>query len=55
VARINPLRFVKPGGQRPDLDATLTKMLDGARAFDPSKVKAQDLAIAAMSASSAED
>ena len=52
VARINPLRFVKPGGPRPDVDATLTKMLDGARAFDPSKVKAQDLAIAAMSASS---
>jgi ParB family chromosome partitioning protein len=49
VARCNPLRFVKAGKDdaRPDFDRTIDKMLDGARKFDPSKVKAQDVAIAA--------
>ncbi|MBP6629510.1 MAG: ParB N-terminal domain-containing protein [Kofleriaceae bacterium] len=49
VARINPLRFVKtkPGEARPDLDKTLAKMLAGAKAFDPTKVKAEDIALAA--------
>jgi len=49
VARINPLRFVKPGKDdtRPDFDKTIDKMIDGAKKFDPSKVKAQDVAIAA--------
>ena len=49
VARINPLRFVKPGKDdaRPDFDKTIDRMLDGARKFDPSKVRAQDVAIAA--------
>jgi len=48
VARINPLRFVRGGGeQRPDFDKTIDRMLEGARKFDPAKVKAQDLAIAA--------
>ena len=49
VARINPLRFLKPGKDdaRPDFDKTIDRMLEGARKFDPSKVKAQDVAIAA--------
>ena len=49
VARVNPLRFVKPGKDdaRPDFDKTIEKMIDGAKKFDPSKVKAQDVAIAA--------
>ena len=49
VARINPLRFVKAGKDdaRPDFDKTIDRMLDGAKKFDPSKVKAQDVAIAA--------
>jgi ParB family chromosome partitioning protein len=49
VARINPLRFIKAGKDdaRPDFDRTIDRMLDGARKFDPSKVKAQDVAIAA--------
>ena len=49
VARINPLRFVKQGKDdaRPDFDRTIDRMLDGARKFDPSKVRAQDVAIAA--------
>jgi ParB family chromosome partitioning protein len=49
VARINPLRFVKAGKDdaRPDFDKTIDRMLDGARKFDPSKVRAQDVAIAA--------
>lgn len=57
VARINPLRFVKAGASdaRPDLDATLAKMLAGALAFDPTKIKAQDLAIAAASAGGGEE
>ncbi len=49
VARVNPLRFAKPGNDdaRPDFDKTIDKMIDGAKKFDPSKVKAQDVAIAA--------
>ena len=50
VARINPLRFVKakPGQPvRGDFDQTLARMLDGARAFDPSKIGAADIAAAA--------
>jgi ParB family chromosome partitioning protein len=49
VARINPLRFIKPGKDdaRPDFDKTIDRMLDGAKKFDPSKVKASDVAIAA--------
>jgi ParB family transcriptional regulator, chromosome partitioning protein len=49
VARINPLRFVKPGKDdaKPDFDKTIDKMIEGAKKFDPSKVKAQDVAIAA--------
>jgi ParB family chromosome partitioning protein len=52
VARINPIRFVKPGGERPDLGKTLAKMIESAKKFDASKVKAADIAIAAASASS---
>jgi ParB family chromosome partitioning protein len=49
VARINPLRFIKAGKDdaRPDFDKTIDRMLDGAKKFDPSKVRAQDVAIAA--------
>src|SRR4051812_1430268 len=49
VARINPLRFVKAGKDdaRPDFDRTIDRMLDGAKKFDPSKGRAQDVAIAA--------
>ena len=50
VARINPLRFVKakPGEPvRGDFDKTIGRMLEGARKFDPSKVKASDIALAA--------
>jgi ParB family chromosome partitioning protein len=50
VARINPLRFVKakPGQPvRGDFDRTLDKMMESAAKFDPSKVKAADIAMAA--------
>jgi len=50
VARINPLRFVKakPGEPvRGDFDKTIGRMMEGARKFDPSKVKASDIALAA--------
>jgi ParB family transcriptional regulator, chromosome partitioning protein len=49
VARVNPLRFVKAGKDdaKPDFDKTIDKMIEGAKKFDPSKVKAQDVAIAA--------
>ncbi|MEZ4365175.1 MAG: hypothetical protein R2939_02670 [Kofleriaceae bacterium] len=49
VARINPLRFVKAaaGAPPPDLMRTLDKMIAAAEAFDPSKIKAADLAVAA--------
>jgi ParB family chromosome partitioning protein len=49
VARVNPLRFVKPGKEdaRPDFDKTIGKMIEGANKFDPSKIRAQDVAIAA--------
>jgi ParB family transcriptional regulator, chromosome partitioning protein len=47
VARINPLRFAKLGAtEKADFDKTIDKMLDGAKKFDASKVKAQDVAIA---------
>ncbi len=58
VARINPLRFikVKPGQPiRADFDKTLDKMLASARTFDPSKVKAADIAAAAMMAGSSSE
>ncbi|MCW5800839.1 MAG: ParB N-terminal domain-containing protein [Deltaproteobacteria bacterium] len=49
VGRINPLRFLKMGKDdaRPDFDKTIDKMIDGAKKFDPSKIRAQDVAIAA--------
>jgi ParB family chromosome partitioning protein len=58
VARINPLRFIKAGKDdaRPDFDRTIDRMLEGAKKFDPSKVRAQDVAIAAaVGGSSGED
>ena len=48
VARINPLRFAKPGkDEKSDFDKTIDKMIDGAKKFDASKVKAQDVVLAA--------
>jgi ParB family chromosome partitioning protein len=50
VARINPLRWVKAKPGEPvkgDFDKTIDKMVDGARKFDASKVKAADIALAA--------
>lgn len=49
VARINPLRFVKskPGDAKPDFDKTIDRMIEGAKKFDASKVKAADVALAA--------
>ncbi len=50
VARINPLRWVKakPGQAiRAEFDATIAKMLEGAKKFDPSKIGAADVAAAA--------
>ncbi|MBI5482438.1 MAG: chromosome partitioning protein ParB [Deltaproteobacteria bacterium] len=47
VARCNPLRFQQGGagaGGGPDVDATVAKMLDAARKFDPAKVKPEHLA-----------
>ncbi|HEY6034558.1 MAG TPA: hypothetical protein VIV58_09875 [Kofleriaceae bacterium] len=48
VARVNPLRFAKSGpDEKADFDKTIDKMIDGAKKFDPSKIRAQDVAIAA--------
>jgi len=48
VARINPLRFVKSGkDEKADFDKTIDKMIDGAKKFDASKIKAQDVVLAA--------
>jgi hypothetical protein len=45
---VNPLRFAKLGpNDKADFDKTIDKMLDGAKKFDASKVKAQDVALAA--------
>jgi ParB family chromosome partitioning protein len=57
VARINPLRFVKSKPGEPlhaDFDKTLERMLEGARKFDPTKVKASDIALAAAMGGSEE-
>ena len=52
VGRINPLRFINPGkpgkdDAPPDFDKTIDKMIEGAKKFDATKVRAQDVAIAA--------
>jgi ParB family chromosome partitioning protein len=57
VARINPLRFVKANPGEPvrgDFDKTIERMMEGARKFDPSKVKASDIALAASMGASDE-
>ena len=46
VARINPIRWVKPGGEAPDHDATIAKMLANARKFDAGKVRADQVSSA---------
>lgn len=57
VARVNPLRFVKASKDDapPDFDKTIDRMIEGARKFDPSKVRAQDVAIAAAVGGAAEE
>jgi ParB family chromosome partitioning protein len=58
VARINPLRFLKPKDGEPvqaDFDKTVDKMMEGARKFDPSKVKASDIALAAAMGGGSEE
>jgi ParB family chromosome partitioning protein len=57
VARVNPLRFLKPGKDAPppDFDKTIDKMIEGAKKFDASKVKAEDVAIAAAAGGSSEE
>jgi len=57
VARINPLRFVKPGKEdaKADFDKTIDKMIEGAQKFDASKVKAADIAMAAAVGGSSEE
>jgi ParB family transcriptional regulator, chromosome partitioning protein len=48
VARVNPLRFAKPGkDDKADFDKTIDKMIDGAKKFDAGKIKAQDMVLAA--------
>jgi ParB family transcriptional regulator, chromosome partitioning protein len=55
VARVNPLRFAKPGkDEKADFDKTIDKMIDGAKKFDASKIRAQDVAIAAAVGGEAE-
>ncbi len=55
VARVNPLRFVKAGkDEKADFDKTIDKMIEGAKKFDPSKIRAQDVAIAAAVGGEAE-
>ncbi|MCK6549068.1 ParB/RepB/Spo0J family partition protein [Myxococcota bacterium] len=44
VARVNPIRFVK--GEPPGFDETIAKMIAAAQSFDPSKVRADQLASA---------
>ena len=46
--RCGSLRFAKPGkDEKSDFDKTIDKMIDGAKKFDASKVKAQDVVLAA--------
>jgi ParB family transcriptional regulator, chromosome partitioning protein len=54
VSRINPLRWIPAArgakakaAPRPDLGKTVDKMIESARKFDPSKIKAADVAAAA--------
>lgn len=48
VARINPLRFVKGGkDDKADFDKTIDRMIESAKKFDASKIKAQDMVLAA--------
>jgi ParB family transcriptional regulator, chromosome partitioning protein len=57
VARINPLRFVKPGQEdaKQDFDKIIDKMIESAQKFDASKVKAADIAMAAAVGGSSEE
>ena len=43
VARINYLRFVKPGGAAPEFDATLEKLTRAAERFNAEKIKESDI------------
>jgi ParB family chromosome partitioning protein len=53
VARINYLRFLKPGSSMPEFDEALEKLLARARRFDAGKVQRADLA--AMAGAVGED
>jgi ParB family chromosome partitioning protein len=57
VARINPLRWVKSekDAPPPDFDKTIDKMIEGAKKFDASKVKAADMVLAATVGGGDED
>jgi ParB family chromosome partitioning protein len=45
VARVNPIRFVKPdAAKKPDYEETFAKMLAAAKKFDAGKVKADQVA-----------
>ena len=57
VGRINPLRFVKldKDAPKPDFDKTIGKMIEAAKKFDPSKIKAQDIAVAAAAGGGEDD
>jgi ParB family transcriptional regulator, chromosome partitioning protein len=56
VARINPLRFVKMAKEdKADFDKTIDKMIEGAKKFDASKVKAADMVLAATVGGGDED
>jgi ParB family chromosome partitioning protein len=43
VARINYLRFVKPGSAPPEFDATMEKLTRAAEKFNAEKVKESDI------------
>jgi hypothetical protein len=55
VARVNPLRFTRADkDEKSDFDKTIDKMIEGAKKFDPSKIRAQDIAVAAAVGGEAE-
>ena len=57
VGRINHLKFIKQAkdAPKPDFDKTIEKMIEAAKKFDPSKIKAQDIAVAAAAGGGEEE
>jgi hypothetical protein len=52
---VNPLRFTRADkDEKSDFDKTIDKMIEGAKKFDPSKIRAQDIAVAAAVGGEAE-